>query len=84
MRPLDVTNACPKPMHLYYGPSPTDARGQAATVAAGATAAVPRGPDGTVVVWIVDENGRGLASVNVKRRMTHVQIDPACSRIDAN
>jgi hypothetical protein len=69
-------------MHLYYGPSPGDARGQSATVPAGATVAVPRSPDGTVTVWIVDENGRGLASVAVRRRMTHVQIDSACSRID--
>jgi hypothetical protein len=70
-------------MRLYYGAAPGDARGQSATVAGGATVAVPRGADGTVVVWIVDESGRGLASVPVRRRMTHVHIDPGCSRIDA-
>jgi hypothetical protein len=70
-------------MHLYYGASPNDARGQSVTVPAGATVDVPRGADGTATVWIVDDAGRGLASVSVRRRMTHIQIDPGCSRIDA-
>jgi hypothetical protein len=70
-------------MRLYYGATPGDPRGQFTTVAGGATVDVPRGGDGTVVVWIVDESGRGLASVSVRRRMTHVHIDPGCSRIDA-
>jgi hypothetical protein len=82
-RQLDLTNACPKPIRLVYGASPSDAAGRPATVSAGATVDVPRGPDGTVTVWIVDDAGRGLASVSVRRRMTHVQIDAGCSRIDA-
>jgi hypothetical protein len=82
-RQLDLTNGCPKPMHLYYGASPSDARGQSVTVPAGATVDVPRAADGTATVWIVDDAGRGLASVSIRRRMTHVQIDPGCSRIDA-
>jgi hypothetical protein len=82
-RQLDLTNGCAKPMHLYYGASPGDARGQSVTVPGGATVDVPRGADGTATVWIVDDAGRGLASVSVRRRMTHIQIDPGCSRIDA-
>jgi hypothetical protein len=82
-RKLDLTNACPRSIRLYYGTSPSDARGQSATVAGGATVDVPRGADGTTTVWIVDDAGRGLASVSVRRRMTHVQIDPGCGRVDA-
>jgi hypothetical protein len=82
-RKLDLTNTCPRAIHLYYGASPSDTRGQSATVAGGATVDVPRGADGTTTVWIVDDAGRGLASVSVRRRMTHVQIDPGCGRIDA-
>jgi hypothetical protein len=37
-----------------------------------------------VVVWVVDEQGNGLASVHVTRHMKHVRINADCSRIDAN
>src|SRR5580704_13549441 len=52
-RPLDVTNTCPKAIRLYYGDTPGDGRGAFASVGAGATATIPRGADGTVVVWVV-------------------------------
>ena len=41
-------------------------------------------PDGSVVVWVVDDKGEGLASVHVTRRMKHVRINADCARIDAN
>jgi hypothetical protein len=71
-------------MHLYFGDHPGDGNGQAAVVATGATIPVPRGPDGTVVVWVVDDKGFGLASVHVTRHMRHVRIDAACMKIDAD
>jgi hypothetical protein len=83
-RPLDLVNSCPHDVKLYYGEQPGDGKGEAATVATGATVAVPRGPDGAVVVWVVDDKGFGLASVHVTRRMRHVKIDAACGRIDAD
>jgi hypothetical protein len=82
-RPLDLANACPKDVHLYYGAQPGDGKGQAATVAAGATVQVPRGDDGEVTVWVTDDAGSGLASVHVKKGMKHVWIDASCARIDA-
>src|ERR1019366_1482302 len=54
-RPLDLVSSCPHDVKLYYGDQPGDGKGQAATVASGATLQVPRGPDGAVVVWVVDE-----------------------------
>jgi hypothetical protein len=83
-RPLDLVNSCPHDVKLYYGEQPGDGKGEAATVATGATIAVPRGPDGAVVVWVVDDKGFGLASVHVTRRMRHVKIDAACGRIDSD
>jgi hypothetical protein len=83
-RPLDLVNNCPHDAHVYYGEQPGDGKGQTATVATGATVPVPRGADGTVVVWVVDDKGFGLASVHVTRRMHHVRFDAACSRIDAD
>ena len=83
-RPLDLSNACTHAIRLYYGENPGDGSGQFATVDPGATVPVPRGPDGTVVVWVVTDKGMGLADVHVTRRMKHVAIDASCMRIDAN
>jgi hypothetical protein len=83
-RPLDLTSACPHDVHLYYGDHPGDGRGEAATVAQGTTIPVPRRPDGTMVVWVVDDKGAGLASVNITKHMRHIRIDPACMKIDAD
>ena len=83
-RPLDLTSSCPRDVKLYYGDQPGDGKGQSATVATGATLQVPRGSDGAVVVWVVDDKGAGLGSVHVTRRMKHVTINADCGRIDAN
>jgi hypothetical protein len=77
-------NLCPKSVRLYYGDNPGDGHGQLVTVDAGATVDVPRSPDGTVVVWVVSEANKGLATVHVTRRMRHVRLDAACTHIDAN
>jgi hypothetical protein len=83
-RRLDLTNNCSKETRFYYGDDPSDGKGQFATVASGATVAVPRGADGSVVVWVVGDRGLGLASVHVTRRMKHVRLDTACMHLDAD
>jgi hypothetical protein len=83
-RPLDLASFCPHDLRLYYGEQPGDGKGVNATIATGATLQVQRNPDGTVVVWVVDEKGTGLASVHVTKRMKHVRINADCSRIDSN
>jgi hypothetical protein len=83
-RPLDLTSSCPHDMHVYYGDTPGDGKGQAATIATGAAVPVPRGADGTVVVWVTDDKGAGLASVHVTKNMRHIRIDATCSKIDAD
>jgi len=83
-RPLDLANNCPHDVHVYYGDQPGDGKGQAATVTTGATTPIPRGADGTVVVWVTDDKGAGLASVHVTKHMRHVKIDASCGRIDAD
>jgi hypothetical protein len=83
-RPLDLTSACPRDVHLYYGDHPGDGKGEAATVGTGATIQVPRKADGTQVVWVTDDKGSGLASVNITKHMRHIRIDAACMRIDAD
>jgi hypothetical protein len=83
-RPLDLTSSCPHDVHLYFGDQPGDGKGQAAVAATGATIPVPRGPDGTVVVWVVDDKGFGLASVHITKHMRHVRIDAACMKLDAD
>jgi len=83
-RPLDLASSCPNDVHLYFGEQPGDGKGQAAVVHTGATMPVPRGTDGTVVVWVTDDKGAGLASVHVTKHMRHVRIDATCSKIDAD
>lgn len=83
-RPIDLTSACPHDVHLYFGAKPGDGTGESATVSSGQTIPVPRQPDGTNVVWVVDDKGFGLASVNITKSMRHVHIDAACLKIDAD
>ena len=83
-RPLDLASFCPHDLRLYYGDNPSDGTGVHATVSQGASLQVPRNPDGSVVVWVVDEKGNGMASVHVTKRMKHVRINTDCARIDAN
>jgi len=83
-RPLDLSSFCPHDLRLYYGEQPRDGTGVNVTISMGASLQVPRNPDGSVVVWVVDEKGNGLASVHVTKRMKHVRINTDCARIDAN
>jgi hypothetical protein len=83
-RPLDLASFCPHDLRLYYGDNPSDGTGVHATISQGAALQVPRNPDGSVVVWVVDEKGQGMASVHVTKRMKHVRINTDCARIDAN
>jgi hypothetical protein len=83
-RPLELTNNCPHDLHVYYGDTPGDGKGQAATISTGAAVPVPRGADGTVVVWVTDDKGAGLASVHVTKNMRHIRVAADCSKIDAD
>ena len=83
-RPLDLTSACPHDVHLYFGEHPGDGQGQPGVVATGATIPVPRGPDATTVVWVVDDKGFGLGSVHITKHMHHIRIDGACMKLDAD
>jgi len=83
-RPLDLTSACPHDVHLYFGDHPGDGQGQPGVVAAGATIPVPRRPDGTMVVWAVDDKGFGLGKVDITKHMRHIRIDAACMKLDAD
>jgi len=83
-RPIDLTSACPHDVHLYFGDQPGDGKGHAVVAATGTPIPVPRGADGTMVVWVVDDKGFGLASVHVTKAMRHVRIDAACMKIDAD
>ena len=83
-RPIELTNACAHDVHVYFGDRPGDGHGTSATVATASSVPVPRGPDGTVVVWVVDDQGQGLASVHVTRWMRHVRFDPGCMKLEAD
>jgi hypothetical protein len=83
-RPLDLANGCYHEMRLYYGDHPGDGKGQNVTVQANATIPVPRRPDATQVVWVVDEMGNGLGHVTITKNMRHIRIDTGCMHIDAD
>jgi hypothetical protein len=84
-RALDLTNECPREMHVAFGEQvPVEGKTQVTAIASGAVMQVPRNPDGSVVVWVTNEKGGGLASVHVTKRMRHVRIEPSCLQIEAD
>jgi hypothetical protein len=81
---LDLTNNCSHDVRLYYGEQPGDGKGESSSVTTGATIPVPRRDDGTAIVWVVGDTGKGLASVNITRHMRHIRIDVSCMKIEAD
>jgi hypothetical protein len=80
--PIDIKNDCGDVVGLFYGDPPKD--GPTVRVAAGGTEKGPRNPDGSLVIWIVDEKGFGLANVHVTKRMKRVEIGRSCRTLYAH
>ena len=78
---VQVLNTCDKDVVVHHGPQAQEGAGTATTLAANMSTTVPRQPDGTLAVWLVNKGA--IAAVSVTARMTRVEIGKSCWTLDA-
>jgi len=81
---IDVHNDCTDSVPLFLGDKPKFGSGTKTSVSSNSTTTFPRNNDGTLTVWIIDEQENGLASVHVTKRMKKIEIGRSCRTLDAN
>lgn len=80
---VEVHNDCTDAVPIFIGDKPKFGSGTKTALGADTTTSVPRNGDGTVTIWIIDQNENGLASVHVTKRMKRVEIGRSCRTLDA-
>jgi hypothetical protein len=81
-KPLAVNSQCANVVQVVFGDDP---KGPAKrSIAQSGTIDAPRRPDGTQVVWLLDDQGEGIVKVTVTRHMKRVDIGRSCSTMDAH
>ncbi|MEO8799516.1 MAG: hypothetical protein ABI551_16610 [Polyangiaceae bacterium] len=80
---VEVHNDCTDAVPIFIGDRPRFGSGTKVALSADSTTSVPRNGDGTVTIWLIDQNDNGLASVHVTKRMKRVEIGRSCRTIDS-
>lgn len=80
---IEVHSDCPQTLPLFIGEKPGYGSGLKTSISSNSTTSFGRRPDGTQMIWIIDESEKGLASVNVTAETTRVEIDRDCKKITA-
>jgi len=80
---IEVRNSCSKTVQLFIGEKPKFGSGTKTSIGSNTTTTFPRKPDGTAVVWIIDDKENGIQSVNVTTTTKKVEIGSSCTDISA-
>jgi len=80
---VEIHSDCSKTVPVFYGDKPKFGSGTKSSVSSNSTSSQGRKSDGTLTVWIIDEQENGLASVKVTPDTKRVTIDSSCKSISA-
>jgi hypothetical protein len=80
---VEIHSDCSKTVPVFYGEKPKFGSGTKSSVSSNSTSSTGRNSDGTLTVWIIDEQENGIASVHVGPETRRVEIDSSCKRITA-
>ena len=80
---VEIHSDCSKTVPVFYGEKPKFGSGTKSSVSSNSTSSQGRNSDGTLTVWIIDEQENGVASVRVTPTTKRVEIDSSCKRISA-
>ncbi len=80
---VEIHSDCSKTVPVFYGDKPKFGSGTKSSVSSNSTSSQGRSSDGTLTVWIIDEQENGLASVKVTPQTRRVTIDSSCKGISA-
>ena len=80
---VEIHSDCTKTTPIFYGEKPKFGSGTKSSIGSNTTTSASRKADGTLTVWIIDEQENGIASVHVGASTKRVEIDRSCRQITA-
>jgi hypothetical protein len=80
---VEVHSDCPQTLPLFIGEKPKFGSGTKTSIGSNTTTTFPRKADGTAMIWIIDEQENGVASVDVTPQTKRVEIGRDCKAISA-
>jgi hypothetical protein len=80
---VEFHSDCPKTTPVFYGDKPKFGSGTKSSIGSNTTTSAPRKSDGTLTIWIIDEQENGISSVRVEASTRRVEIDRSCRQITA-
>jgi len=80
---VEIHSDCTKTTPVFYGEKPKFGSGTKSSIGSNTTTSASRKSDGTLTVWIIDEQENGIASVHVDASTKRVEIDRSCRQITA-
>jgi hypothetical protein len=81
---IELHSDCSRTLPVFYGEKPKFGSGTKSSIGSNTTTSVGRNGDGTLTIWIIDEQENGIASVHVTPDTKRVEIDGSCSSIRAH
>jgi hypothetical protein len=81
---IEIHSDCSDNVPLFLGETPKFGSGTKTSISPNTTTSFPRNSDGTLTLWIMDDQENGLASVHITKRMKKVEIGRSCRTLDAN
>lgn len=80
---VEIHSDCSKTTPVFYGEKPKFGSGTKSSISSNTTTSASRKSDGSLTVWIIDEQENGIASVRVEPTTKRVEIDRSCRQITA-
>jgi len=80
---VEIHSDCSKTTPVFYGEKPKFGSGTKSSIGSNTTTTASRKSDGSLTVWIIDEQENGIASVRVEPTTKRVDIDRSCRQITA-
>ena len=80
---IEIHSDCTKTTPVFYGEKPKFGSGTKSSIGSNTTTSATRKSDGSLTIWIIDEQENGIASVHVEPTTKHVEIDRSCRQITA-
>jgi hypothetical protein len=80
---VEIHSDCTKTTPVFYGEKPKFGSGTKSSISSNTTTSASRKSDGSLTVWIIDEQENGIASVHVGPTTKRVEIDRSCRQITA-
>ncbi|MDB5217998.1 MAG: uncharacterized protein JWO86_5925 [Myxococcaceae bacterium] len=80
---VEIHSDCTKTTPVFYGEKPKFGSGTKSSIGSNTTTSASRKSDGSLTVWIIDEQENGIASVRVEPTTKRVEIDRSCRQITA-